>query len=150
MYICMHAYKTNYQPHHSCSAMCYQIVSIKITLNMHASTILTCMQPHSHTNVWTYVWSQCKHICACIHYNPLARFVPTTYNTNWQKGGNEQALYILHWSGLCILVLGVLKWCISEVQWHIWIMEFFRRNTYFVHVLNYTVTSAGSICMHHT
>ena len=31
-------------------------------------------------------------------------------------GSLEQAHDILHWSGLRILVLAVLKWCISEVK----------------------------------
>ena len=77
MYIYIHAHNENYLPHHSCSAMCY-IVLIKITLNMHASAMLTC--------------SVCQ-MCGpgvstlCAHYNPLALFVATTHNTNSQKRG---------------------------------------------------------------
>ena len=41
IYTCMYT-KRDYLPHHSCSAMRY-IVLIKITLNMHASAIRTCI-----------------------------------------------------------------------------------------------------------
>ena len=57
------------------SAVCY-IVLIKITLNMHTSTVLTCIE---------HMWSRCNILC--VHYNHMAPFVATIHNMNWQIRG---------------------------------------------------------------
>ena len=65
----------------------------------------------------------------------------------WQKAGGVNWHDVLHWFGLCIPVLGVLKWCISAV---IWIMDSQEEAAVVVtkHITcTLKVTSAASICM---